>query len=142
MKKIFSLEELPKIADFFISLNDSRVFCFRGDLGTGKTTLIKAIASRLGVPEASLSSPTFGIINIYETTDVKIYHIDLYRIRSVEEVLNLGLEEILREAETFLQTYVFIEWFAVSEPLLGKYYEVSLEIISDKERAMEISLYE
>ncbi len=142
MKKTFSLQELDEIADFLLGLKKTRVFAFKGNLGSGKTTLIKALAQKLGISEGELSSPTFGIINIYENPEVKIYHIDLYRLKNLEEARALGISEILNEAEENSGTYVFIEWFEIIEPLLRNYYEISLQIQAETLRLLEINLYE
>jgi len=81
------------------------VFCFYGNLGAGKTTLIKLICEHLKVID-SISSPTYPIINEYKTADNKIiYHIDLYRLKSIEEAMNIGIEDYL-----FSDHLCFIEW--------------------------------
>jgi tRNA threonylcarbamoyladenosine biosynthesis protein TsaE len=84
-----------------------------GELGAGKTTLVAEMCRQLGVSE-STSSPTFSIVNQYEGKDGIIYHLDCYRLDSVEEAIGAGLEELLAEAPGT----VFIEWPAIIEPLL------------------------
>lgn len=90
------IEELEPVADEIIQLaNEYSIFCFYGDLGAGKTTLIKLICEKLNVVD-TISSPTYPIINEYNTIDSRIiYHIDLYRLKSIEEALNIGIEEYL-----------------------------------------------
>lgn len=104
--EIKNLTELEEVADKIVQLSrDNTVFCFYGNLGAGKTTLIKQICERLNVVD-STSSPTFPIINEYKTKDNQvIYHIDLYRLKSVDEALNIGIEEYL-----FSNNLCFIEW--------------------------------
>lgn len=82
-----------------------RIWLFYGDMGSGKTTLIKTIARHLGVNE-TMSSPTFSLVNEY-TTDQggAIYHIDLYRLKNEEELADIGLEEYMDSG-----AYCFIEW--------------------------------
>ncbi|MBK8353270.1 MAG: tRNA (adenosine(37)-N6)-threonylcarbamoyltransferase complex ATPase subunit type 1 TsaE [Saprospirales bacterium] len=103
---IKSIAELNPIVDEIIQLSKSHtVFCFYGNLGAGKTTLIKLICEQLQVID-SISSPTYPIINEYKTADNKIiYHIDLYRLKSVEEAMNIGIEDYL-----FSDNLCFIEW--------------------------------
>ena len=103
---IKNIEELKEVSNQIIELTSTNtVFCFYGNLGAGKTTLIKLICEKLNVTD-SISSPTFPIINEYKTADNKIvYHIDLYRLKSVEEAMNIGIEDYL-----FSENLCFIEW--------------------------------
>lgn len=93
-----------------------KVFLLNGELGAGKTTFVKEVCRFLGVEEM-VDSPTFSIVNRYEyvTKGVvkSVYHLDLYRIESVEEALDLGIYEILDSGD-----YVFIEWPDVISPIL------------------------
>ena len=104
--KIKDIAELEPISDEIIRLlKENTVFCFYGNLGAGKTTLIKQVCKKLQVLDAT-SSPTYPIINEYKTKDNRIiYHIDLYRLKSIEEALNIGMEEYL-----FSNNLCFIEW--------------------------------
>ncbi len=81
-----------------------RVFLFYGDMGVGKTTLIKAICKCLGVSEAT-SSPTFSIVNAYESEEGTVYHFDFYRLRSEQEAFDMGYEEYFYSGQ-----YCFVEW--------------------------------
>ena len=97
-------EKLDKIATEILTLHpDIRVFTFSGDLGAGKTTLIKSFCKALGVKD-QVSSPTFSIVNEYEGHG-SIYHIDAYRLKSEHEASDIGLEEYL-----YNKAYCFIEW--------------------------------
>ncbi len=87
------------------SAQNLRIWLFYGDLGAGKTTLIKAICKQLGVSETVLSSPTFSIINEYRGKDSLVYHFDFYRMRNETEILDLGLEEYFES-----NAYCFVEW--------------------------------
>ena len=80
-------------------------FIFIGDMGVGKTTLIKELSLQLGVND-TITSPTFSIINEYNSLkDLKVYHFDLYRIKDENEALDFGIEEYL-----YSDDYCFIEW--------------------------------
>jgi tRNA threonylcarbamoyladenosine biosynthesis protein TsaE len=111
-----------------------RKMLFRGDLGAGKTTFIQAICRQLGVTEA-VSSPTFAIVNEYEYPREEgeagcIHHIDLYRLKGLEEALEIGIEEYLYDS-----CYCFIEWPDVISPLLPEdCVEISLWITDESER--------
>lgn len=100
-----SLEVLPEVAhDIISSIGDKKIILFYGEMGSGKTTLIKEICKQLGVT-GSMSSPTFGIVNEYTAAHGKIYHFDLYRVKNLEECLDLGMEEYLYSGH-----HCFIEW--------------------------------
>jgi len=91
-----SLEALPEAAKKFISLmDDSTVFAFRGEMGAGKTTFIAELCRQLGVEDDATNSPSFSIINEYRssTTAELIYHFDLYRLESIDEALEIGVED-------------------------------------------------
>lgn len=81
-----------------------KTFLFEGDMGAGKTTLIKSICSELGMMEMA-SSPTYSIVNEYEYTDGKIYHFDFFRIKTQNEAYDIGFEEYLASGD-----FCFIEW--------------------------------
>ena len=93
---INGIEDYPQAAREFVELLDKgRIFAFYGKMGSGKTTFIKSICEELGV-EDSINSPTFAIVNEYEDRNQNtIYHFDFYRIKSIEEVYNMGYEEYL-----------------------------------------------
>ncbi len=87
---------LPQAArEFAAMMGDNTVFAFYGDMGAGKTTFINALSQVLGVDPADTASPTFALINEYrsDTTAELIYHFDFYRIESLEEALELGIED-------------------------------------------------
>jgi len=100
-----TLNVLDEVArDIIASLYNQKVVLFYGEMGSGKTTLIKEMCRQLGVT-GSMSSPTFGIVNEYTAEHGKIYHFDLYRVKNVEECLDLGMEEYL-----YSGNHCFIEW--------------------------------
>lgn len=106
--------EIPAVAKQLLKrYPDNRVFAFRGEMGAGKTTFIKALCRELGSTD-SLSSPTFSIVNEYQSdSGDPIYHIDLYRVETLQEALDLGLTEYLDSGY-----YSFIEWPQVAEELM------------------------
>ncbi|MGM9870863.1 MAG: tRNA (adenosine(37)-N6)-threonylcarbamoyltransferase complex ATPase subunit type 1 TsaE [Muribaculaceae bacterium] len=91
-----SLESLPEAAkQFMAAMGDDTVYAFYGEMGAGKTTFISALARELGVEEDVANSPSFAIINEYRssTTAELIYHFDLYRLESLDEALEIGVED-------------------------------------------------
>lgn len=123
------LGSLPKLTEeLFKYFGGQSIFVFRGELGAGKTTLIKNICTFLGVKD-KVSSPTFSIVNEYKAKSQKlIYHFDCYRIEDEEEALDIGIEEYLDSGELCL-----IEWPEKIEGLLPQ-NRVEIEIIPNKEK--------
>ena len=113
MNKEFVLSSLnetkqlaEKLASFLTKENNYPISIhLSGDLGTGKTTLVKEVLNYLGI-ENFINSPTFTLIEPYEIDDLKIFHIDLYRVEKISELSAIGLEEYLQEANSIN----FIEW--------------------------------
>ncbi|MEN0050273.1 MAG: tRNA (adenosine(37)-N6)-threonylcarbamoyltransferase complex ATPase subunit type 1 TsaE, partial [Bacteroidota bacterium] len=103
---INQLAELPRVAQQLLTYAKAKkIITFTGEMGAGKTTLIQQICQQLGVQEA-VTSPTFSIVNEYTNAQEDlIFHIDLYRLKSEEEAINIGIEEYLDQAD-----YCFIEW--------------------------------
>jgi tRNA threonylcarbamoyladenosine biosynthesis protein TsaE len=114
------------ISDFSVN----RVILFYGEMGVGKTTLIKALCKELGVEEAT-NSPTFSIVNEYLTTlEKSIYHFDFYRIEDEDEVFDMGYEDYF-----YSNNYCFIEWPEKIRNLLPKNaVKVILELDEDNNR--------
>lgn len=102
----YSLEEIDNIAATFLNfVGNRKLIAFHAEMGSGKTTFINALCKNLGV-SSGFGSPTFSIINEYEsTTGTIIYHLDLYRMKNVQEVKNTGAEDCFFSGE-----YCFVEW--------------------------------
>jgi len=101
-----NLEQLDSIAKQILDYTSThKKFAFYGEMGVGKTTLIKALSLQIGVTDA-VSSPTFSIVNEYQADEnTKIYHFDFYRIEDEKEAYDIGYEEYF-----FSNAYCFIEW--------------------------------
>lgn len=107
-------EELDKAAKILLDKYPSnRLFAFYGEMGAGKTTFIKSICRELEVID-NISSPTFAIVNVYQTqSEDELYHFDFYRIKSLEEVYDIGYEDYF-----FSDHYCFMEWPEMIEQLI------------------------
>ena len=112
--KIGSTDDLPKAAAAILESLDGRsVVAFRGEMGAGKTTLIRAICDALGVTD-TVTSPTFAIVNEYRGEGIPpVYHFDFYRIDRIEEAFDFGYEEYFYSGNR-----CFIEWPEMIESLL------------------------
>tara|TARA_B110000211_G_scaffold214830_1_gene256576 strand:- start:6939 stop:7364 length:426 start_codon:yes stop_codon:yes gene_type:complete len=119
------LKDLPRIADHIVLNATSKVIVFYGEMGVGKTTLIKEIAKRIGVTEI-ISSPTYSIVNEYELENDKLFHFDCYRLASEEEALDIGIEDYL-----FSNHWNLIEWPEKIENLLPE-KKMSIELLKNK----------
>ncbi len=134
MDFVFSLDKIDSAAAHFFESNPNKVVLFNGLMGAGKTTFIKALCRHLGVEDVT-SSPTFSLVNDYETPEGKsIYHFDLYRINSEIEALDMGIEEYL-----YSGNWCFIEWPEKIPNLLpDNVTTVNIREIETRERALEI----
>lgn len=105
MEITFSLDEIQAVARKVIESNPEKIVLFYGEMGAGKTTLIKALAKNLGVSDAT-SSPTFSLVNEYEAADGQtVYHFDMYRLKNESEAYDMGMDEYL-----YSNQWCFIEW--------------------------------
>lgn len=132
--------DLPRVASRIIDVcneADVRLILLKGDLGAGKTTLVKALASLLGSTDAP-SSPTFALINEYKTEDRgRLVHIDLYRLSSLEEARQIGIEDYL-----YSDSWCFIEWPDLVMPLIGPpYAEITIEEEDHASRNIRILIH-
>jgi len=129
-----SLTQLPSIASEIMSFAaNARIFLFYGDMGAGKTTLIKALCQCLGTSEP-VTSPTFSIVNEYIGTKNKINHFDFYRLKNQTEALDMGYEEYF-----YSDAYCFIEWPEKIAGLLPDHYvRVSITAQADNSRQIII----
>lgn len=120
------------------SLEPNAVLCFFGDLGAGKTTLIKGVVHGVtGLSPEEVTSPTFAYLNIYGN-ELPVYHFDLYRLSELDEFLSLGFEEYL-----FAGGVTCIEWSEKIAPILPK-DAIKLFLFHESEttRRVEIFHYE
>ena len=105
-KKVeYSLNKIDEISQLVIDkIKTIRVILLRGELGSGKTTLVKSVLKKMGINDC-VTSPTFSIVNEYDFSENIIYHFDLYRIEKIEELDIIGFEDYI-----YSQNICFIEW--------------------------------
>ena len=101
---INNLDELPEVAQKIIDQLQHKLITFEGEMGAGKTTFIKEFVKALGTND-EVSSPTFSIVNEYDTDKGKVYHFDFYRLNHEDEALDFGIEEYL-----YSNQYCLMEW--------------------------------
>lgn len=133
-----TLADLPNVArDLAGRMTETPIWAFQGDLGAGKTTLIKALGLELGVDDV-MSSPTFAIVNEYRSERFgRVYHFDFYRIRSEEEAVEIGIDEYFDSGYPCL-----IEWpDKIPSMLPQERGEVTLTIENEQTRTIAISLH-
>ncbi|HYG37812.1 MAG TPA: tRNA (adenosine(37)-N6)-threonylcarbamoyltransferase complex ATPase subunit type 1 TsaE [Cytophagales bacterium] len=133
------LKDLPEIAKTIISFAGSlKIWLFYGEMGSGKTTLIKEICSLFKVNE-SVTSPTYSIVNEYMSdSGKKLYHFDFYRVRSEAEVLDIGYEEYF-----YSDNYCFVEWPEKIPNLIpGIYLKVDIRMLQDSSRLIIVTKHE
>ena len=129
----YSLDEIQKVARLAAKVINSDIILLSGEVGVGKTTLIKEILKILKVND-NVNSPTFSIINEYLTRDEKIvYHIDLYRIKHIDELHSIGFFEYLDS-----KNLCFIEWGEIIEEILKVDYNKFLIVKKQNFRSIKM----
>jgi tRNA threonylcarbamoyladenosine biosynthesis protein TsaE len=137
MEKAFDIKQVDGfkiVAEYILeNLLDYKIILLNGNLGAGKTTFTKYFCACLGLPKHGISSPTYSIVNVHSINNITINHFDLYRIKSTEELLDIGFEDYL-----YSNHYCMIEWPDIAMSLMPQHY---IEIyISQKESKRELIL--
>jgi tRNA threonylcarbamoyladenosine biosynthesis protein TsaE len=132
MEIIFSLSEIDKVAVQILEKKPEKIIVFKGEMGVGKTTLIKQLCKKLGVIE-NTSSPTFSIVNEYQTIDNHtIYHFDFYRINNENEALNIGVDDYF-----YSNDWCFIEWAEKIPSLIPENHSIiEINLLENNERKL------
>ena len=133
MEIIYTLDDVDKVAKQLIQNAKTKTLLIYGEMGVGKTTLIKQIVKSLGSHD-EVTSPTFSIVNEYHTENEVIYHFDFYRIDDIEEAYNFGVEEYL-----YSNNWCIIEWPDRVESILPKLVDkVNLALNPDNSRTLKL----
>jgi len=130
----FSIDQLSAVAQQILDQNPNKVILFNGEMGVGKTTLIKQLCKTLGVYDAT-SSPTFSLVNEYQTDSNQIvYHFDFYRLNKETEALDMGVDDYL-----YSGNWCFIEWSEKIKNLIPEQHTViTIELLPNGERSLEL----
>lgn len=132
----YDLSELKALACSLIkAAKNQKIWVFQGAMGTGKTTLIKAIAEEYGIVD-QVSSPSFGIVNQYENNEKQIfYHFDFYRIEDPTEALDIGIEDYF-----YNKNYCWLEWAEKIENFIPEdFFLIKITSISENKRQVSFS---
>lgn len=122
----FQLSEITQAAEKTLSATQTRLLLFEGEMGAGKTTLIKEIVKILGSDD-HVSSPTFSLVNEYRAPAEPIFHFDFYRIENEEEAMDIGFEEYLDSPG-----WKLIEWPGKVEKLLPEIFtHIQIKILEN-----------
>lgn len=131
MKITYKLDEVSEVAQKIIEVSKSKNLLFFGEMGTGKTTLIKSIVKTLGSDDI-VSSPTFALVNEYNAGENYIYHFDFYRIENEEEAYDIGFEEYLDSNK-----WIMIEWPEMISSLWPENYtKIEIEAQNENNRKL------
>lgn len=136
MNKTYTQAQITDVVQYLLKESESKILCFHGDMGAGKTTLIKALVKELGGGTIS-SSPTFGIVNEYHhhSGEVLGYHFDFYRLEDEMEALDIGLEEYL-----YSGAWIFMEWPEKIPSLIpSNASHIYITIIDEITRSLKLS---
>lgn len=129
MLKNYHLNQIDAIAKSLVAALKHKIILLKGDLGAGKTTLVKEIVKQLGSSE-NVSSPTFGIVNEISVANASAFHLDLYRIENSEELQQFGFEEYLHTGD-----YCFIEWPEIAIELITQpHHTITLKHVNESTR--------
>lgn len=132
---IANLSGLPEVARSILKVGSGqRVFAFYAEMGAGKTTLIQAMLHEMGISETH-GSPTYSLVNSYHSDKIgEVFHFDVYRLNSIEEAMDAGIEEMFHSGATCL-----IEWAEKVESLLPESY-LRVEIAVNEQNEREVSV--
>ena len=131
MKLEYSLKNISKVSQKIVENIKHKIIVFEGEMGSGKTTLIKSICKKINTKD-DVSSPTFSLINEYKSQNSIIYHFDFYRIKNVNEAYDFGANEYIDSGRLCL-----IEWgFKIKEMLPEQYHIIKIKKISKNLREL------
>lgn len=131
----YRLEDLESIAKQLVGQFKTKTILFNGAMGSGKTTMIKALVKALGSGD-EVSSPTFSIVNEYQLPNDRLFHFDFYRIEDSSEAYDFGIEDYLES-----DAWLFMEWpDRIEDVLPDTYHTIDIAINDDKTRTLKLTI--
>lgn len=130
----YHLKDIDAIAASVLEHFESKTILFNGDMGSGKTTFINALLRAMHSEDVA-TSPTFSIVNEYNIPGDKVYHFDFYRIESIDEAYNFGIEDYLESSH-----WLFIEWPDRIDELIDEAQSLDITKISDDIRSLKLTI--
>lgn len=135
VSKIEDLEQVAQVVTEYFG--EFEVYALEGEMGSGKTAFMRALGKLLNVKE-EVNSPTYNLVNEYsiDNSIMRIFHFDLFRLKSIEELTDIGFEEYLYAPDV----YVFAEWWQMAESIIQQtdYILVRFEKTEDTTRKITI----
>ncbi len=122
---ISTFQNLSQVAEEISTKLNNKIVFLKGNLGAGKTTFVQELVAQLGSKD-SVSSPSYSIVNEYIKDNETIYHFDLYRLKNIEEVYEIGIEDYLNS-----QSLCLIEWPEIFEEEITEDYS-EIQILNDQ----------
>jgi len=131
----YHIKDIQKVAEAVLSHLHTKTVLFNGDMGAGKTTFINALLKAMNSNDEA-SSPTFSIVNEYRLADDKVYHFDFYRIESIEEAYNFGIEDYLNSDH-----WLFMEWSERIEDLVPETHQtLTITDLQEGKRTIKLTI--
>lgn len=131
----YHIEDINTVASKVLDHLNSKTLLFEGAMGAGKTTFINALLKAMHSEDVA-TSPTFSIVNEYKVPNDKVFHFDFYRIESIDEIYNLGIEEYFMS-----EHWLFIEWpDRVEELIPNDAQTLTITDIQDNKRSLKLTV--
>ncbi|WP_034058987.1 tRNA (adenosine(37)-N6)-threonylcarbamoyltransferase complex ATPase subunit type 1 TsaE [Lacinutrix jangbogonensis] len=129
----YTLKDIDHVAKQILEHATAKAFLFKAEMGAGKTTLIKALVKALGCND-TVNSPTFSLVNEYQSETETIYHFDLYRLEDESELYDFGFEDYLNT-----NAHLFIEWPELAKSMFDNYHSIEIELINGTSRTLKMT---
>ena len=131
----YNLDTIDRVANVLLDTFQSKCVLFNGAMGSGKTTLITALLKAMGSKD-QITSPTFSIVNEYKIPEDKVFHFDFYRVETVEEVYDFGIEDYLDSDH-----WIFLEWSDRISELIPEHHDtIDIMVLDNETRSLKLTI--